>query len=273
MGEFLSMFEYSFIQNALIAGVLISIAAGIIGTLVVVNRMVFLAGGLAHASYGGIGIALYFSLPFFWGTGLYAVLNAIIIALASLYLKDRLDSIIGTLWAFGMALGIILTDLTPGYNVDMMSYLFGSILAVSNQDLIMMVGLDAILLFFVVHYYRPLLAISFDPEFAMLQGYRVPLFRIIMLILTALTIVVAIRVVGLILVIALLTIPTLLTERRAKNLGVMMVSSSLLALSFTLIGLTLSYYFDLTSGAAIIFVATLFAALYFGMRFMKGNPL
>ena len=142
----LDILSYEFIQNAIIAGILVSIASGIIGSLIVVNRMVFLAGGIAHTSYGGIGIAVYLGLPIFLGASIFAVLSALLMAYVTLNNKNRIDTFIGLIWAVGMAIGIIMIDLTDGYSVDLMSYLFGSILAVSSDDLYFM----TILLFAIV---------------------------------------------------------------------------------------------------------------------------
>jgi len=133
--------SFEFVQHAIIAGILVSLATGIIGSLIVVNRMVFLAGGIAHASYGGIGIAVYLGLPIFLGASLFAVASALLIAFITLHDRERIDMLIGLVWAVGMAIGIILIDLTPGYNVDLMSYLFGSILAVSSGDIYYMSAL------------------------------------------------------------------------------------------------------------------------------------
>ena len=138
----LEILEYDFIQNAILAGVLISIAAGIIGSLVVVNKITFLAGGIAHSSYGGIGIAIYLGLPVLFGATVFAIITAVIIAILTLNNRNRVDAIIGMMWAFGMAIGIVFVDLTPGYNVDLMSYLFGSIIAVSSDDILYMTILD-----------------------------------------------------------------------------------------------------------------------------------
>ncbi|MGB3961686.1 MAG: metal ABC transporter permease, partial [Sulfurimonas sp.] len=142
----LEALSYQFVQNALIAGILVSFIAGIIGSLVVVNRMVFLVGGIAHAAYGGIGLALFTGIPIFAGTSLFAILAALFMAFITIHQRDKIDIFIGLTWAVGMAIGIIFVDLTPGYNVDLMSYLFGSILAVNQEDLYFMGGLLALIL-------------------------------------------------------------------------------------------------------------------------------
>ncbi len=265
----LEVLQYDFIQNALIAGVLISIAAGIIGSLVVVNKITFLTGGIAHSSYGGIGLAIYLGLPVLFGATVFAVLTAVIIAIITLNNRNRIDAIIGMMWASGMAIGIIFVDLTPGYNVDLMSYLFGSIIAVSNDDLIYMTALDIFIVSTVVFFYKQILAVSYDSEFATLRGINVKFFYTLILILAALCVVAAIKAVGLILVIALLTIPTYLAESFASRLSTMMLISSILATIFTILGLVVSYIYDISSGASIIMVAVVILAFVKLIKFKR----
>ena len=250
--------QYDFVQNAIIAGLLVSIAAGIMGSLVVVNKITFLAGGIAHSSYGGIGLAIFLGLPVLFGATIFAILSAVLIATITIQNKGRIDSIIGIMWAFGMAIGIIFVDLTPGYNVDLMSYLFGSIIAVSNEDIKYLFFLDIFILFCVTLFYKQILAVSYDSEFAKLRGINVRFFYTLILILSALSVVAAIKVVGLILVIALLTIPTFLAEVFAKKLSIMMFIAVFLATLFTLVGFITSYYLDISSGATIIIVGVVF---------------
>ncbi len=251
----LEALHYTFVQNALLAAIMVSVIAGVIGSLILVNKMTFLAGGIAHSSYGGIGIAIYFGLPIFLGASVFAVISAIIIALISFKQRERIDIFIGLIWAVGMAIGIVFVDLTPGYNVDLMSYLFGSILAVSKEDLIFMATLLVIILFFVHKFYREILAVSYDSEYATLRGINSKLFFVLILILSALTVVVAIKVVGLILVIALMTIPTYMAEQISSSLYAMMLKSALISSLFTICGLIVSYEFDITSGASIILIS------------------
>ncbi len=164
------------------------------------------------------------------------------------------------MWASCMDIGIIFVDLTTGYNVDLMSYLFGSIIAVSNDDLIYMTALDIFIVSTVVFFYKQILAVSYDSEFATLRGINVKFFYTLILILAALCVVAAIKAVGLILVIALLTIPTYLAESFASRLSTMMVISSILATIFTILGLVVSYIYDISSGASIIMVAVIILA-------------
>jgi len=259
--------SYEFMQNALIAGVLVSLIAGIMGSLIVVNRMVFLAGGIAHAAYGGIGIALFTGIPIFLGTSLFAVIAALFMAVVTLKQKENIDIFVGLIWAVGMAIGIIFVDLTPGYNVDLMSYLFGSILAVSKDDLLFMGALFCVILLVLSLWYRQLLAVSYDSEYAALSGINIKFFYTLILVLSALSVVIAIKVVGLILVIALLTIPIYMGQNLSSSLLSMMFISGFIASVFTLVGLWFSYTFDLTSGACIILVAASSLILFI---FIKG---
>lgn len=247
--------QFEFMRNALAAGLLASVLCGIMGTLVVVNRIVFLSGGIAHAAYGGIGLAFYFGLPFLVGTLGFSLAAALIMAAISLKMRHRADTIIGVIWAVGMAFGVILLDLTPGYNVDLMSYLFGSILTVPRSDLWIMLAMGFLITALVGLYYKDLLAVSYDEEFARIRGIPVKTLYFTLIALLAVTIVMVIQVVGLILVIALLTIPPFIVERHAKSLVQMMIGSSILGAIFTILGLWLSYRFNLTSGASIIMVA------------------
>jgi zinc transport system permease protein len=247
--------QFEFMRNALAAGLMVSIICGITGTLVVVNRIVFLSGGIAHAAYGGIGLAFYLGWPYMVGTLGFSLGAAVIMGVVSLRSKHRSDTIIGVIWAVGMACGIILIDLTPGYNVDLMSYLFGSILTVPGSDLWIMAGMGLVIGVLVILFYPDLLAMSYDEEFARIRGVPVTAIYIMMICMLAITVVMVIQVVGLILVIALLTIPPFIMEKYARSLLQMMIGSSLLGCLFTLLGMWISYRFDLTSGASIILVA------------------
>ncbi len=247
--------QFDFMQNALLAGLLTSVICGVIGTLVVVNRIVFLSGGIAHAAYGGIGLAFFCGWPYLLGMLGFALGAAVIMALVTLKMKHRADTIIGVVWAVGMATGIILLDLTPGYNVDLMSYLFGSILTVPTSDLWIMLWVGVLICGVVTFYYNDFLAMSYDEEFAQIRGVPVRFLYLLLIGMIALAIVVIIQIVGLILVIALITIPPFMAEKYVRSLFKMMIISSLLGMIFTISGLWLAYAYDLTSGASIILVA------------------
>lgn len=254
----LELLQYEFVQNALMAGLLTAIICGIVGSLVVVNRMVFLAGGVAHASYGGIGVALFWNLPFMLAVMGFTVLAAVTMALFVLKARNRADTFIGALWAVGMSFGIILLDFTPGYNADLMSYLFGSILTVSHVDLVYMTAILVIGVIFTVFYYNDLLAVSYDSEFSGLRGVPVTFLYVAMVVVMALSIVMVIRVVGLIMVIALLSMPPFIAEKYCSSLKNMMIFSCILSLICIMFGLLLAYRFDITSGAAIIMITAVF---------------
>lgn len=258
--------SYTFIQNAILAGLLVSIAVGVIGTLVVVNKSVFIAGSIAHASYGGIAMALYFGIPFLLGTSIFSVFVAIIVAYFYIKQDTNMDAIIGALWAFGMAVGVVFVDLKDGYNVDLLSYLFGSILSVSRSDLMFMGILDLIIIGFVVVFYPLILAVSFDKDYAKIKGANVNLFSVVEFILIALAIVLSIKSVGLILIIALLTIPVYIAQSFNKTLKSVMITSGILSFAFILLGLILSYNLDLTSGASIILVASFVFGIFFATK-------
>ncbi len=265
----LEALSFDFMRNALLAGLFASVACGVIGVLVVVNRLVFLAGGVAHAAYGGVGLAFYFGLPVLPATLGFTVFSALAMGAATLRRAERADTMIGVMWAAGMALGIILIDLTPGYNTDLMSFLFGSILTVPGADIWRMAVLDAAILGLVLYYYKQLAAMSFDREFSEVRGAPVVFLHYLLLAMTAVSVVMLIRVVGLILVMALLTIPPYLAERRVSSLWGMMALSTLLSILFCMAGLLVAYRLDLTSGASIIAVAVVFfvaAGLFDALR-------
>lgn len=257
------IFSYEFMQNALLAGVLVSLVSGIIGTLVVLNRMVGISGGIAHAAYGGVGIASYFGFDPVLGAVLFSLLSSVTMGVARRKLRERSDTMIGVMWAVGMATGIIFVSLTPGYRANLMSYLFGSILAVSIQDIWWMAGIALATVLFVALFYRQLLAISFDEEFAIVRNLPVTVLSVLLLIMTGLTVVVAMRVVGLIMVIALLTIPSAIASMFFKDMRVIMLVAVGLGIVFISAGLVISFLSNLPAAAVIILLAGLVYFLAF----------
>lgn len=250
----LEALQYQFMQNAIAAGLLAAVACGIVGVYVVVKKITFISGGIAHASFGGIGLGYL--------AGISPVLGALIFALASalgmgfVTRKTRLpeDTFIGILWAMGMALGIIFIGLAPGYAPDLFSYLFGNILTVPSSDLILMLILDIAIIGVVAVFYKEFLSLSFDEEYSTVVGIPVEALYMLLLCMIALTVVVLLRVVGMILVIALLTIPAALAKRFTHNLFIMMLLAIAFGIVFTLVGLWLSYELNLASGATIVLV-------------------
>ena len=253
----LEVFQYGFMRNALAASVLVSIACGIIGTYVVINRIVFLSGGIAHAAYGGIGLGYLLRIYPFSGAVFFSLISALGMGWVHRRTRERADTIIGVMWAVGMALGIIFLDLAPGYKPDLMSYLFGSILAVPSSDIVFMLVLNALIILLVMAFFKELQAISFDESFAFVVNVPVDQLYMMLVSLIALTVVMTMRVVGLILVIALLTIPPAIAGMFVMDMKKMMALSVTLSIVFSSMGLLLSYYLNLTSGATIIMVAGL----------------
>jgi zinc transport system permease protein len=247
--------QYGFMRNALLAGVLVSIACGIIGSFVVIKRIVFISGGIAHAAYGGIGLGYYFKIDPVIGAIVFSVLSALGMGVVQRKTRQRADTIIGVMWAIGMALGIVFIDLSAGYKADLMSYLFGSILAVPSTDLLLMALLDGMIILLVVAFYKELLAISFDETFATLENVPGDALTMTLRCLIAFTVVMLMRGVGLIMVIAMLTVPAAISGEWVKDLKWMMVLSIILGILFTVTGLWLSYFWNLTSGATIILVS------------------
>ncbi len=250
----LEALQFEFMQNALIAGVLVSIACGIVGTFVVVNRIVFISGGIAHAAYGGIGLGYFFRFNPVWGAVIFALISAMGMGWVEQRTKQRSDTLIGVLWAIGMAIGIILIDLTDGYKAGLESYLFGSLLAVPRPDLWLMLALDVIIVAVITLLYKELLAISFDRTFATTRNLPIDTLYLLLIALIALTVVMVMQIVGLIMVIALLTIPAAIAGQWRTEIKEIMFFSSLLGMVFTTLGLWFSFRFNLTSGATIILI-------------------
>jgi zinc transport system permease protein len=265
----LESLSFIFIQHAIIAAILVSIIAGIIGSLIVVNKMVFLSGGIAHSAYGGVGLAIFFGLPVLLTTSIFSVAVSVGIALISYKKRDQLDMLIGLIWAVGMSVGIILVDISPGYQSNLMSYLFGSILAVSSEDILYMLVLLFIVLGFVITFYREILSVSYDSEYATLRGVRTRIFYTLILVFSSLAIVVSIKVVGLILVISLLTIPIYIMSFFVASLKSLMIGSSILSLFLSLGGLMISYRFDVSSGPSIILLSSLTALTVVVLKYIQ----
>ncbi len=255
--KMLEVFQYDFMRNATIAGLLAAVACGTIGSYVVLKRMVFISGGISHASFGGIGLGYFLGINPVLGALIFTVISSI--GMGLLTKKTRLpeDTVIGILWAMGMALGIIFIDLTPGYTPDLFSYLFGNILLVSFFDLIIMLALNLIIVSTILLLFKEFLAISFDEEFAKVRGLPTTYLYLIMLCLIALTVVILIKIVGIILVIALLTIPASIARQFTYNLKKMMFIAIFLGVIFSFGGLLFSYILDLASGATTILLSGL----------------
>lgn len=256
---FTALTENNFLIYALLAGIFAGIGCGLMGSFVVIKRIGFLAGGIAHSVLGGMGAALYYGFNPTMSAFVTAIIAAIIIGLISRFSQEKEDTLIAAIWAVGMAVGIIFISQTPGYNTELMTYLFGNVLIVSAQQVMLMAIMDLALAAFVLIYYKLFLAVSFDEEFAQLRGVKVTAVYLLLLVLVAVTVVLLIQVVGLILVIALLTLPAAIAGHYMKTLAGMIVVALLLGVSFTTLGLALSYPPDLPPGPVTIIIA---AAIY-----------
>ncbi len=254
--------HHAFLQHAVIIGVLSAVPCGVIGTYVVTRRITYIAGAIAHSVLAGLGAARFCQAAYGWswlhplyGAVAASLVSAVVIGFVSLLARQREDTVIGAVWAIGMAVGILFISRTPGYNEDLMSYLFGNILMVSSGDLTLILGLDVLVLLFAVLFYNKLLAVCFDEEFARVRGVHVELYYLLLLCLTALTVVLLVTVVGVVLVIALLTLPAAVAGHFSNRLWLTMVLSAALTVLFTLSGLALSYEPDLPAGAVTIVLA------------------
>ena len=265
------LLEYKFIVNSLLAGILASISCGIIGTYIVTRRMVFLSGGITHSSFGGIGIGYFLGFNPIISAAIFGVLSALGIEFISKRSDIREDSVIGILWSFGMAIGIMFIFLTPGYAPNLMSYLFGSILTVSTLDILLMLGLSIVLILVFTFFYRIILFISYDQEFARTHKIAVSLINYVLIGLVALTIVLNIKVVGIILVISLLTIPQSIANLFTKNFRNIIIVSIVIGLIGAFMGLVISYKINIPSGASIIFSLVMIFLIAKLFQIIKGR--
>jgi len=255
MMELVHILQFQFVQDAVIICLLASILCSVIGVLVVVRRMVIVAGGVAHGAYGGLGIAVLFEISPQIGILGFAFVLSVIMAAITVHDTRRADTVIGVLWAFGMAVGIIFTDMAKGYTADLMSYLFGSLLLVSRADIITTAFLSFLSVALFLRFRRQILAFIYDQDFARIRGVNITAIHYAMTIMVALSTVVLIRVAGLILVIALLTIPAHIAERYSRSLGGMMIISGILCTVFSFAGLALAWKYNITAGACIVLTA------------------
>ena len=275
MENLIALFNFGFFRNAFLAALIASITCGIIGTYIVSRRIVFISGGITHASFGGIGMGYYFGFDPILGAIAFGILSALGIEFFTKRADLREDSAIAMLWSLGMALGVIFIFLTPGYAPNLMSYLFGNILTVSKSDLIYLFILAVFVIGFFLTFYRMIIFVSFDEEFALTNNAPVRLFNALLISLVALTIVLNIRVVGIILVMSLLTIPQAIANLFTKRFDIMMIYSILFGFVGSIAGLAFSYIYDIPSGAAIIFTLVVLygiikiAFLFFGKAQIK----
>jgi len=262
----MGIFQYEFMRNAIIAAVLVNIACGIVGTYVVIKKIVFISGGISHAAFGGIGLGYLLGINPIVAAIPFSLLSAITIGLISKRSKLSEDAAIGIIWAVGMASGILFINLTPGYAPDLFSYLFGNILTIPVSDLYIMLVMDFIIILIVVLFFKEFYAASFDEEFSTVIGIPNRILYLVLLCMVALSVVVLIRIVGIILVIALLTIPSSICRQFTYNMKKLIISSIVTGIILTITGLWISYLLDLASGATIILLLALVFLLSFFIK-------
>ena len=261
-----AILNYTFMQNALLAAILASIVTGIIGTIAIEKKLISMSGGIAHASFGGIGLGYLLGFEPIWGGLAFAIGSSALISKLSLSKKIKADTLTGVLWSFGMALGILFISLKPGYMPDMTSYLFGDILSISNSAVLYMSLITVVILFVFVLMYNYLIIYLFDEEFAKAKNINVSFIRFMVYLIIPIGIIVLIRIVGIILTIALMTTPTSIAKLFFKSFGKVVISSILISMFFCITGLIISYYINIPSGVCIIVITTI---VYLTILFIK----
>ena len=253
----MTIFEYAFFQNALLGCLLASIVCGIVGTYIVARRLVFISGGITHASFGGIGLGVYLGLSPIVGAMLFAVASAVGVQLLADKRSVRQDSAIALFWTFGMSIGIIFCYMTPGFVTDMSSYLFGSILTIGSTDILILALLALVVVAVFLLFRRVIVAVAFDSMFARVQRLPVSFVEYGMMVLIAVTIVATLRMIGIVMVISLLTIPQMTANLLTNSYVRMSLLSICISMLFCLCGLLVSFWLSVPSGAAIIFVSVI----------------
>ncbi len=262
----IEIFQYEFIRNAVMAAVLVSITCGIVGTYVVIKKIVFISGGISHAAFGGIGLGYFLGINPIITAIPFSILSAIAIGVISKKSKLSEDTVIGIIWAVGMASGILFINLTPGFAPDLFSYLFGNILTIPVSDLYIMLIMNLVIILIVVLFFKEFYATSFDEEFSTITGIPNRILYLLLLCIIALSVVILIRIVGIILVIALLTIPASICRQFTYDIKKLMISSVITGIILTIGGLWISYLLDIASGATIVL---LLAVVFFASYFIK----
>ncbi len=251
--EFLqALAEHSFLQYALLGSLLAALGCGVIGPFVVVQRMSYLAGGVAHSVLGGMGIAYYLGRDPLGGALLAAIVAALVIGGARRLARHDHDTLISAVWAVGMAVGVLFMSQAPGYGTDLLGYLFGDLLLIDPRKLVFLAVLDTLAILVLLAGYRAFLAVAFDEEFARVRGMRTAWWELAFLVLVALMVVVLVQVVGLILLLALLTLPAAMAGQHVRTIGAMIPLAVLLGGGLSVGGLATAYRFDLPAGATII---------------------
>jgi zinc transport system permease protein len=272
MEFFIDILRYDYLANALLAAILAGITCGIVGTYIVSRRMVFLCGGITHASFGGLGIAFYLGLNPILGASIFAILSALGIEWASDRGRMREDSAIGIIWSIGMAIGALFMSITPGYTSgDLASYMFGCIITVTQQDIILLAIITTLCVMGAIFFSRPIMYIAFDRSFSTSQGIATRLISYAMSMVVAITIVLAIRIMGIVLLLSLFTIPVVVANSFTKSYTAITFWASIIGVLGAVVGLIVSYNWEVPPGVSIIFSLTiaLFGAKLLSLRSKK----
>ncbi|MEX0872078.1 MAG: metal ABC transporter permease [Aquisalimonadaceae bacterium] len=273
MNDLSVLLSYEFAQNALLAGLLASVLSGVVGTFVVIKRLVFIAGGISHAAFAGLGVCYYLGIHPLIGAVVVAVLAALLLGWLGRGDSGRhQDAFIGILWAAGMAVGIVFIHMTPGYAPNLMAYLFGDILTVSRANVWLLAGLVALTLLIMGLFYRSFVAVAFDETFAQVQGVPVNLINQMLLVLVALAVILLIQVVGIVLLIALFTLPPVIAlMMAARSFALVLLSAVIMGMIMTTGGLAGSYWLDIPSGPAIVLFGIGLGMLVRGLIWLRGR--
>jgi len=272
MATLIELWSYDFIRQAVYAALLASVLCGVIGTFVVVKRLVFISGGVSHAAFGGLGVCYYLGVEPLIGAAVVAIVSALLVAVGGRRWIGSQDAIIGILWSVGMAIGVVFVALSPGYAPNLMTYLFGNILTVGHEAVLVTLLFTILVLGFVLLFFKEFVAVSFDEEFARVQGVPVGIFMAVLMVMVALAVVLLIQLVGIILVIALLTIPPVISLKLTRSFLFVILLSTLIGAVMTLGGLALSYVFDLPSGPTMVILgALLMLPAYLWQRLIRGD--
>ena len=248
----MEIFEYVFFRNALIGLILVSIASAIVGTYVVTRRMMFVAGGVTHASFGGLGVAYYLGINPVVGAGVFAVASALGGEWATYRRTLREDSAISVIWSAGMALGILFVFLTPGYVPELQSFLFGNILTITATDLVVYATFLAVLLMVMAFLFRPICTCAFDADFARTIGMPVRLINGVMTVLVSICIVLTLKLIGIMMLMSLFALPQMTAELFTSRLRPMMVTAAVVSVAGSVAGLFAAYYSDIPASATIV---------------------
>lgn len=265
------LFQYAFFQNALLGSLLTAIACGIVGTYIVARRLVFISGGITHASFGGLGLGFYLGVNPILMAMLFSVLSAFGVEWASRTQNLREDSAIAGVWSLGMALGVIFIFLTPGYAPNLSAYLFGNILTISMADIGWIAVLVVVLLVVFSLFMKSIVYVAFDRDFAVTQHLPVKWIEYMMMFFIAVTIVLSIRLVGIMLLMSLLTLPQIMVNLFTSSFKQIMIGSILVGFLGCVAGLLLSYYLNVPSGAFIILVLVLLFLIVKTIKYLIGR--